>query len=266
MLINNAGIMALPELSRTAEGREMQFATNYLGHFALTLGLHPALKSAGGARVVSVSSSGHLFSPVSLMLVAGGVRPVPLFAGVNCAYLESVFASLPRIALATIALPMLSLTACNFSASSGNSLDYDKLQTTISDDMKSTYSDILPEAPPVTCQKPEAEPKPGDKFICTGDVSGQPIRVEVTVKDDQFNVDYQEDGPPLRPAPYGAGVGYRDRIADGIPGHGGPAVQVSKAVAKGDTFTCQALDENSVPKTVEVTATQFGKVTWQIVD
>lgn len=64
MLINNAGIMALPELSRTKEGREMQFATNYLGHFALTLGLHPALKDAGGARVVSVSSSGHLFSPV----------------------------------------------------------------------------------------------------------------------------------------------------------------------------------------------------------
>jgi NAD(P)-dependent dehydrogenase (short-subunit alcohol dehydrogenase family) len=64
MLINNAGIMALPELSRTVEGREMQFATNYVGHFALTLGLYPALKSAGGARVVSVSSSGHLFSPV----------------------------------------------------------------------------------------------------------------------------------------------------------------------------------------------------------
>ncbi len=64
MLINNAGIRALPELSRTEEGLEMQFATNYLGHFALTLALHPALKSAGGARVVSVSSSGHLFSPV----------------------------------------------------------------------------------------------------------------------------------------------------------------------------------------------------------
>lgn len=64
MLINNAGIMALPELTRTNEGREMQFATNYLGHFALTLGLHPALKAADGARVVSVSSSGHLFSPV----------------------------------------------------------------------------------------------------------------------------------------------------------------------------------------------------------
>lgn len=64
MLINNAGVMALPELSRTREGHEMQFATNYLGHFALTLGLHPALAAAGGARVVSVSSSGHLLSPV----------------------------------------------------------------------------------------------------------------------------------------------------------------------------------------------------------
>ena len=64
MLINNAGIMALTELTRTREGREMQFATNYLGHFALTLGLHRALTAADGARVVSVSSSGHLFSPV----------------------------------------------------------------------------------------------------------------------------------------------------------------------------------------------------------
>jgi NAD(P)-dependent dehydrogenase (short-subunit alcohol dehydrogenase family) len=64
MLINNAGIMALPELTWTAQGREMQFATNYLGHFALTLALYPALKAADGARVVSVSSSGHLLSPV----------------------------------------------------------------------------------------------------------------------------------------------------------------------------------------------------------
>ena len=64
MLINNAGIMALPELVRSVDGHEMQFATNFLGHFALTVGLHGALRAAGGARVVSVSSSGHLFSPV----------------------------------------------------------------------------------------------------------------------------------------------------------------------------------------------------------
>jgi NAD(P)-dependent dehydrogenase (short-subunit alcohol dehydrogenase family) len=64
ILVNNAGIMALPELHRTPEGWELQFATNYLGHFNLTLGLHDALAAAGGARIVSLSSSGHLFSPV----------------------------------------------------------------------------------------------------------------------------------------------------------------------------------------------------------
>jgi NAD(P)-dependent dehydrogenase (short-subunit alcohol dehydrogenase family) len=63
-LINNAGIMALPELARNNAGREMQFATNYLGHFALTRGLHPWLRAAGGARVVSVSSTGSLWSPI----------------------------------------------------------------------------------------------------------------------------------------------------------------------------------------------------------
>lgn len=64
VLVNNAGIMALPALERTSEGWEMQFATNHLGHFALAQALHPALTEAGNARVVSLSSSGHLFSPV----------------------------------------------------------------------------------------------------------------------------------------------------------------------------------------------------------
>jgi NAD(P)-dependent dehydrogenase (short-subunit alcohol dehydrogenase family) len=59
MLVNNAGIMATP-LLRTAQGREMQFATNHLGHFALALGLHEALAAAGGARIVAVSSVGHI--------------------------------------------------------------------------------------------------------------------------------------------------------------------------------------------------------------
>lgn len=64
ILVNNAGIMALPELARSPEGWEMQFATNFMGHFALTLGLHEALADANGARIVSLSSSGSLFAPV----------------------------------------------------------------------------------------------------------------------------------------------------------------------------------------------------------
>ena len=68
LLVNNAGVMAAP-LTRTPEGWELQFATNHLGHFGLTTGLHRALaqgasESGRGSRVVSVSSAGHLRSPV----------------------------------------------------------------------------------------------------------------------------------------------------------------------------------------------------------
>lgn len=55
--------MATP-LTRTAPGWELQFATNHLGHFALANALHDALAAANGARIVSVSSRGHLRSPV----------------------------------------------------------------------------------------------------------------------------------------------------------------------------------------------------------
>lgn len=64
VLINNAGVMAVPELERTPQGFELQFGTNFLGHFTLAWGLRRALATAMGARVVSVSSSGHFFSPV----------------------------------------------------------------------------------------------------------------------------------------------------------------------------------------------------------
>ena len=63
ILVNNAGVMACPE-TRTQSGWEMQFATNHLGHFALAVGLHRALAAGGGARIISVSSSGHQISPV----------------------------------------------------------------------------------------------------------------------------------------------------------------------------------------------------------
>ncbi len=64
ILVNNAGVMAIQALTMSASGHEMQFATNHLGHFALAIGLHDALAAAGGARIVSVSSGGHLRSPV----------------------------------------------------------------------------------------------------------------------------------------------------------------------------------------------------------
>ncbi|WP_371422325.1 SDR family oxidoreductase [Tardiphaga sp.] len=59
LLINNAGVMALPARRTTADGFEMQFGTNYLGHYALTARLLPALRRSEAARVVSLSSLAH---------------------------------------------------------------------------------------------------------------------------------------------------------------------------------------------------------------
>ncbi|KAB1948579.1 SDR family NAD(P)-dependent oxidoreductase [Micromonospora sp. ALFpr18c] len=62
-LVANAGIMAIPTRQLTAQGWELQLATNYLGHFALALGLHDSLREARAGRVVVVSSGAHLAAP-----------------------------------------------------------------------------------------------------------------------------------------------------------------------------------------------------------
>ncbi len=67
LLVNNAGLITAG-LERTAEGWELQFATNQLGHFALAWALHGALaqgaQERGSARIVSLSSTAHMRAPV----------------------------------------------------------------------------------------------------------------------------------------------------------------------------------------------------------
>jgi NAD(P)-dependent dehydrogenase (short-subunit alcohol dehydrogenase family) len=59
LLINNAGVMAIPDRRTTPQGFEMQFGTNHLGHFALTGLLLPALLRQPKSRVVTVASIAH---------------------------------------------------------------------------------------------------------------------------------------------------------------------------------------------------------------
>ena len=63
VLVNNAGVMACPP-AKTADGFELQFGSNHLGHFLTTCLLAPALRRGAPSRVVSVSSRGHQMSPV----------------------------------------------------------------------------------------------------------------------------------------------------------------------------------------------------------
>ncbi|WP_145674303.1 SDR family NAD(P)-dependent oxidoreductase [Chitinophaga polysaccharea] len=66
LLINNAGIFRPPQLQKDQRGYELQFGVNHLGHFQLTGRLWPALRNAGGARVVVLSSVGHRRSELEL--------------------------------------------------------------------------------------------------------------------------------------------------------------------------------------------------------
>ena len=63
ILINNAGIMACPQML-TKEGWDLQFAVNHIGHFILTKGLIPVLKKATEPRIVTLSSTGHKLSGI----------------------------------------------------------------------------------------------------------------------------------------------------------------------------------------------------------
>jgi NAD(P)-dependent dehydrogenase (short-subunit alcohol dehydrogenase family) len=64
LLINNAGVMAPPR-RETADGFELQFGTNHLGHFALTAQLLGAMEGRGDGRVVTVSSGAHRMGKIN---------------------------------------------------------------------------------------------------------------------------------------------------------------------------------------------------------
>jgi NAD(P)-dependent dehydrogenase (short-subunit alcohol dehydrogenase family) len=80
ILINNAGVMALPKRQTTVDGFEMQFGTNYLSHFALTARLLPLL-TAAKARVVQLSSMAHRGGRIRLddLNYEQGYRPWPVY-------------------------------------------------------------------------------------------------------------------------------------------------------------------------------------------
>jgi NAD(P)-dependent dehydrogenase (short-subunit alcohol dehydrogenase family) len=73
LLVNNAGVMALPRTT-TADGFEMQLGTNHLGHFALTGHLLPALLQAEAPRIVTMSSGAHVYGRISFGNLQGERR------------------------------------------------------------------------------------------------------------------------------------------------------------------------------------------------
>ena len=89
VLVNNAGVMAPPVRRLTAQGFELQYGTNHLGHVALTAALLPLLRTATAPRVVTVSSIAHRRGRLDFddLQAARGYRP-------SCVYAQSKLANL----------------------------------------------------------------------------------------------------------------------------------------------------------------------------
>ena len=82
LLINNAGVMVPPRRQETLDGFELQFGTNYLGHFALTARLLPLLQKADNARVVTLSSIAARDGAIDFydLNAANSYKPLPVYS------------------------------------------------------------------------------------------------------------------------------------------------------------------------------------------
>ena len=93
LLVNNAGVMVPPE-STTAQGFELQFGVNHLGHFALTGRLFDLLRATSGARVVTISSAAHRMGAMDfddLQFTTRGYQPWPAYGQSKLANLLFTF-------------------------------------------------------------------------------------------------------------------------------------------------------------------------------
>jgi NAD(P)-dependent dehydrogenase (short-subunit alcohol dehydrogenase family) len=106
LLVNNAGLMSPPRYRETADGHELQFGTNHLGHFALTGRLLPALLAAPASRVVTVSSIAHHQGRADVVEgnPAGRYSPAPTYGNSKLANLLFAFELQRRASLAGVSL------------------------------------------------------------------------------------------------------------------------------------------------------------------
>lgn len=112
LLINNAGVMAVPTRELTVDGFERQFATNYLGPFLLTALLYPHLKLQAGTRIVIVSSSASNFGKIKFDNLQSERSYSPMWGAYAQSKLaDSIFAVELQRRLTAIGSPIITTAA-----------------------------------------------------------------------------------------------------------------------------------------------------------
>lgn len=156
------------------------------------------------------------------------------------------------------------IASCQFSMSAGGP-DYEKLETAIADKLNESYSGLNHEVDGVDCPRQRETPKSGDTFICKADLNGSPVRVQVTVSDDDQNVDFK-----TMDTVYDLSVTAQGLTKE-ISKDRGFAVTVTcgeglKVVEIGKSFECTAADRRGDTRPVKVTAGAVGTPDrWELV-
>lgn len=156
----------------------------------------------------------------------------------------------------------LALSACSFSI---GGLDYDKLESGITEELNSSYSSLGLSVSGVECPETSPGPKKGDSLECSAQVGGQTVRVDATVTDDDYNVNFKTRDT-LYDLPTVA-----DTLTESVSQQVGFDVTVDcgeglKAVEVGTTFDCTAADPQGEERTVRVTAAPVGEDdSWELI-
>ena len=160
-----------------------------------------------------------------------------------------------RACLSTaLSLPaaVLALAGCQVSVSAGG-LDYEKLESAITGELNQRFAKVAREVSNVECPRPPTAPKTGETFTCNADVEGHPVRVEVKVRDEDYNVDFStldavfdlEDAGRTLTQQVSAELGFPVTVLCG---------EGLKVVAIGDSLECTAADSDGDERTVRLTA------------
>jgi len=187
LLINNAGVMAIPHRELTVDGYERQFATNYLGPFALTALLFASIKPQPGARIVIVSSSASKFGKIDFDNLQSERVYKPMFGCYSQSKLaDSVFALELQRRLTAAGSPIICTAAhpgyavTNLQTSGpGEGMSFTRFMTTILKPIAS--QDAAHGALPTLLAATSPDATPGGYYGPNGfqELKGDPVPVKI---------------------------------------------------------------------------------------
>ncbi len=157
------------------------------------------------------------------------------------------------------------IAACQFTASA-DTLDYGIVERAIADELNSSYASMSQHVSSVDCPRSAEPPQAGDSFVCTADVDGKAVRVEVVVTDADYNVTFSTLDALFDLE------GTSQTLTDQLTDHYGFDVSVTcgegiEVVAIGQSIDCTAVDPQGDTRTVRLTAGPVGESDhWEVID